>query len=82
MEIQIESTAGKIPLSALNISQEPAQINQNDKTDNTTISGAKQKFRLASIDLDSPRLYEKLFDEPLNYNELPPHAIRLVRRSA
>ncbi|POS81902.1 hypothetical protein EPUL_006857, partial [Erysiphe pulchra] len=74
MEIQIESTTGETPLSASKISQEPAPVNLIDKNDITATLGHKQNFRLASIDLDYPRLYEKLFDGPLNYDETPPLA--------
>ncbi|POS85096.1 hypothetical protein EPUL_005538 [Erysiphe pulchra] len=76
MEIQIESTAGwvKTPLSASNISQEPAPVNLINKNDIMATLGLKQNFRLASIDLDYPGPYEKLFDEPLNYDETPPLA--------
>ncbi|POS85314.1 hypothetical protein EPUL_003327, partial [Erysiphe pulchra] len=74
IEIQIESIAGETPSSASNISQEQAPVNLIDKNDITASSGHKQNFRLASIDLDYPGPYEKLFDEPLNYDETPPLA--------
>ncbi|POS82441.1 hypothetical protein EPUL_005498 [Erysiphe pulchra] len=74
MEIQIKSTAGETSLSASNISQEPAPVNLIDKKNITATLGHKQNFRLASIDLDYPGPYEKLFDEPLNYDETPPLA--------
>ncbi|POS87043.1 hypothetical protein EPUL_001932 [Erysiphe pulchra] len=74
MEIQIESTTEETPLSASNISQEVAPVNLIDKTDIAATLDHKQNFRLASIDLDYPGPYEKLFDEPLNYDEIPPLA--------
>ncbi|KHJ33418.1 hypothetical protein EV44_g3414 [Erysiphe necator] len=74
MDIQIDSAAGKTSLSAINLSQQPVLENLNDKTEITAAPSAKQNFRLASIDPDYPGPHEKLFDEPLNYNETPPPA--------